>query len=52
MEQFDARQRIEALALLEQTAWDMDNYIRDLEAALRLALAATVGDFVRWEPWD
>jgi len=49
-EQFDAKQRASAWALIESMAWeDMDGSIRDLEAALRLALEATEDDLRRWE---
>jgi hypothetical protein len=48
--QFGDGQRAQALDLVEKMAWvDMDNYIRDLENALRLALEATADDFWRWE---
>jgi hypothetical protein len=48
--QLTPEQRERALALIEQMTWgDMDGYIRDLEAALRLALEATTEDFRRWE---
>ena len=50
MSQFDLGQRNEALALIERMAWgSMDDDIRDLETALRLALEATADDFRRWE---
>jgi hypothetical protein len=48
--QLTDEQRERALALLEHMTWgDMDGYIRDLEAALRLALEATTEDFRRWD---
>jgi hypothetical protein len=48
--QFNPIQQAHALALLEQMTWgDMDDQIRGMEEALRLALEATSSDFYRWE---
>jgi hypothetical protein len=49
-QQFSDEQRERASALIESMAWgDLDGSITDMEAALRLAMEATRGDFQRWE---
>jgi hypothetical protein len=48
--QFDPSQQLEALALIESCPWgSLDDHIRDMETALRLAMEMTADDYWRWE---
>lgn len=50
MMQLGPDQQARAVALIERCAWgSMDDSIRDLESALRMALELTWGDFLRWD---
>jgi hypothetical protein len=50
MQQFDDQALREIPAILEAPAWgDIEAHVEALEHALRLALEATVEDFLRWE---